>query len=193
MENRELRNDSLKQEWTDQYVEVKLDRQELKRFAGIIGRVVTVNKSNKALVDFQDGGWYDITASEEYLTKLDPTVAGPKYKNVNSAGDSGQTRLKRIADCGLQIADLQTGTSSTCTSRGFRHHECGAIEDKNERIRQADYPALPKAPSDRGSKAHPQSAFPRWDSGRGKLPGFLSGTVEGGLYCEAGHRPGRNG
>ena len=85
MERSERQNEALKQEWTDQYVEVNPDRPELKRFVGVIGRVVTVNQSNKALVDFQDGGWYDITAAEEYLTKLDPTVAAAKYKNVNSA------------------------------------------------------------------------------------------------------------
>jgi len=80
-----LRNDALKREWTDQFVEVNPDRPELKRFAGLVGRVITVNHNNKALVDFQDGGWYDIAASEEYLRKLDPATAKAKYKNVNSA------------------------------------------------------------------------------------------------------------
>jgi hypothetical protein len=81
----DLRNDALKREWTDQFVEVNPDRPELKRFVGIVGRVITVNHNNKALVDFQDGGWVDIAASEEYLRKLDPAVAKAKYKNVNSA------------------------------------------------------------------------------------------------------------
>jgi len=82
----ELRCEALKREWTDQYVEVNPERPELKRFVGIVGRVVTVNQNNKALVDFQDGGWYDINASEECLRKLDPTVAKAKYKgDVNSA------------------------------------------------------------------------------------------------------------
>jgi len=80
-----LRNDALKHEWTDQFVEVNPDRPELKRFVGLVGRVITVNHNNKALVDFQDGGWYDIAASEEYLRKLDPAAAKAKYKNVNSA------------------------------------------------------------------------------------------------------------
>jgi hypothetical protein len=80
------RNDELKREWTDQYVEVKPDRPELKRFAGIVGRVVTVNWNNKAVIDFQDGGWYDITASGEYLTKLDPAQAKAKFNDkANSA------------------------------------------------------------------------------------------------------------
>jgi hypothetical protein len=79
-------HEALKREWTDQYVRVNADRPELKRFAGIIGRVVTVNLSNKALIDFQDGGWYDITASSEYLTKLEPTEAKAKFDpKANSA------------------------------------------------------------------------------------------------------------
>jgi len=79
-------HDELKREWTDQYVTVKLERPELKRFAGIVGRVVAVNWNGKALIDFQDGGWYDITASSEYLTRLDPAEAKAKFNaRANSA------------------------------------------------------------------------------------------------------------
>ncbi len=85
MDTEQDRLEQLKREWTDQYVEVNAERPELKRFAGIVGRVVTVNWNGKALVDFQDGGWYDITASTEFLHKLDPKSAASKYKNVNSA------------------------------------------------------------------------------------------------------------
>lgn len=77
--------DDLQREWTDQYVMVKPERPELQRFAGIVGRVVTVNFNGKAVIDFQDGGWYDITASSEFLAKVDPAEAKAKYKNVNSA------------------------------------------------------------------------------------------------------------
>jgi hypothetical protein len=78
--------ESLKKEWTDQYVTAKPDRPELARFAGVVGRVVTVNYNGKALIDFQDGGWYDIAASEEYLTKLDPAQAKSKFDaKANSA------------------------------------------------------------------------------------------------------------
>jgi hypothetical protein len=79
MEPAEALNDSLKREWTDQYVQVNPEQPELRRFAGIVGRVVTVNCNNKALVDFQDGGWYDVSASEQYLRKLDPAEAKAKY------------------------------------------------------------------------------------------------------------------
>jgi hypothetical protein len=86
MDTSDARYEALKREWTDQYVEVNPDRPELARFRGIVGRVVTVNRNNKALVDFQDGGWYDITASAECLTKLDPAAAKGKYDaKTNSA------------------------------------------------------------------------------------------------------------
>ena len=78
-------HEALAQEWTDRFVMVNPDRPELQRFAGIVGRVITVNCNNKAVIDFQDGGWYDIGASSEYLTKLDPAEGKTKYKNVNSA------------------------------------------------------------------------------------------------------------
>jgi hypothetical protein len=48
--------------------------------------VVTVNFNNKAIIDFQDGGWYDITASSECLTKVDPAEAKAKFNaKANSA------------------------------------------------------------------------------------------------------------
>ena len=79
-------HDALKREWTDQFVLVNPERPELKRFQGIIGRVVTVNWNNKAVIDFQDGGWYDITASTDCLQKLDSAEAKAKYNaKANSA------------------------------------------------------------------------------------------------------------
>ena len=71
--------DELRNEWIDQYVTVKPDRPELQRFRGIVGRVVTVNYNGKAVIDFQDGGWYDITASSECLLKVDPAEGKTKY------------------------------------------------------------------------------------------------------------------
>lgn len=85
MDSGEAKQEALQREWTDQFVEINPDRQELMRFAGLVGRVVTVNWNGKAIVDFQDGGWYDITASDECLKKLDKATAAAKYKNVNSA------------------------------------------------------------------------------------------------------------
>jgi hypothetical protein len=77
--------DELKREWTDQFVTVKPERPELQRFSGIVGRVVTVNYNGKALIDFQDGGWYDISASSEFLTKLDRAEAEKKYDSKSNS------------------------------------------------------------------------------------------------------------
>ena len=78
--------EQLRAEWTDQFVRVNLDRPELRRFKETVGRVVTVNWNGKALIDFQDGGWYDVTASSAHLTKVDPAEAKAKYDpKANSA------------------------------------------------------------------------------------------------------------
>lgn len=77
-------NERLKKEWTDQFVTVDETRPELKRFAGRVGRVVTVNWNNVCLVDFQDGAWYDI--APQFLRKLPRETAEKEYNpKVNSA------------------------------------------------------------------------------------------------------------
>jgi hypothetical protein len=84
MQGDDIGNEKLKREWMDQFVEVGPERAELRRFQGIVGRVITVNHNNKALVDFQDGGWYDI--APDCLRKLDPETAKTKYNaKANSA------------------------------------------------------------------------------------------------------------
>jgi hypothetical protein len=89
--------EAAKQEWTDQYVEVDASRPELARFAGRVGRVVTVNCNLRALVEFatgekdpklgwvsEDGGWYDVGI--EHLRKLDPEAGKARYESsANSA------------------------------------------------------------------------------------------------------------
>ena len=86
MTTRTLNIDDLRREWTDQYVTAKEGHPELTRFVGAVGRVVTVNWNGKALIDFQDGGWYDITASEEHLTKVPAAEAKAKFNfKANSA------------------------------------------------------------------------------------------------------------
>ena len=75
--------EQLKAAWSDKYVRVKPGLPEYTRFAGLIGRVVTVNYGGKAIVDFADGAWYDVPATNEYLElvsdddakgKFDPTM-----------------------------------------------------------------------------------------------------------------------
>jgi hypothetical protein len=48
--------------------------------------VITVNYNGKALVDFQDGGWYDIPAAAQYLIRIDAADGKTKYDpKANSA------------------------------------------------------------------------------------------------------------
>jgi hypothetical protein len=78
--------DELKRTWTEKFVRVKAGLPQYERFAGKVGRVVTVNYGGKALVDFADGAWYDIPASAEFLELLSEEDAKGKYDSTaNSA------------------------------------------------------------------------------------------------------------
>jgi len=78
--------EELKRTWTDRYVRVKPGVAEYARFEGKIGRVVTVNYGGKALVDFADGAWYDIPATDQYLEFVPDEDAKGKYDSTaNSA------------------------------------------------------------------------------------------------------------
>jgi hypothetical protein len=78
--------EELNQTWTDKFVRVKPGRPDYERFAGQIGRVITVNYGGKAIVDFADGAWYDIPATAEYLEVVPDEEAKGKYDaNANSA------------------------------------------------------------------------------------------------------------
>lgn len=78
--------EELKSEWIDQYVEVNPTRPELARFTGRVGRVITVNYNGNAIIDFQDGAWYDIVASMEFLNRLNPDEGRSRYNaKINSA------------------------------------------------------------------------------------------------------------
>ena len=86
MQLSEQKYEELKRQWIDQFVEVNADHPELKRFASLVGRVITVNRNGKAIVDFADGAWYDITASTDNLRVVDAAKAKDKYDgSVNSA------------------------------------------------------------------------------------------------------------
>ena len=72
---------------TDRFVTVKPDsRPELKRFEGLVGRVITVNYGGRAIVDFADGAWYDVSKFEEVLVDVTDEAEKKKYDaNANSA------------------------------------------------------------------------------------------------------------
>lgn len=84
--------EELKRTWTDRYVRMKPGRAEYTRFEGKIGRVVTVNYGGKALVDFADGAWYDIPASEDYLEVILEDEAKGKYDPTANSAQKIPTR-----------------------------------------------------------------------------------------------------
>ena len=79
--------DRLKRQWADKLVRVKPDaRPELARFEGKVGRVVTVNYSGRAVVDFADGAWYDVADFERVLEEVTDEAEKKKYDpTANSA------------------------------------------------------------------------------------------------------------
>ena len=79
--------DHLKRVWADRLVKVKPGvRPELLRFEGKVGRVVTVNYSGRALVDFADGAWYDVPDFEAVLEEVTDEAERKKYDaTANSA------------------------------------------------------------------------------------------------------------
>ncbi len=74
--------EKLKEQYTDQYVQVDSERPELARFQNVVGQVRTVNMSGRALVEFSQYhlniGWYDIDL--DYLKVVDkpPEPEAPK-------------------------------------------------------------------------------------------------------------------
>lgn len=84
--------EELKRTWTDRYVRVKPAHAEYARFEGQVGRVVTVNYGGKALVDFADGAWYDIPATEEYLELVSEEEAKGKYDATANSAQKVPTR-----------------------------------------------------------------------------------------------------
>lgn len=78
--------EQLKAAWSDKFVRVKPGFEQYKRFEGLIGRVITVNYGGKAIVDFADGAWYDVPATDQYLEVVPDEDAKGKYDGtVNSA------------------------------------------------------------------------------------------------------------
>ena len=81
--------DALKRAWTDKIVRVKPGlRADLARFEGRIGRVVTVNYNGRAVVDFADGGWYDLADYAAVLEVVTDEVVAKKY-------DAGANRAQK--------------------------------------------------------------------------------------------------
>ena len=78
--------DQLRAKWSDRFVTVKAGmRDDLKRFEGRVGRIITVNYSGRAVVDFADGAWYDIADFENVLVEASDDEKKTYDGTVNSA------------------------------------------------------------------------------------------------------------
>ena len=80
--------DALKREWTDRRVRARPGvRADLARFEGRVGRIVTINYSGRAVVDFADGGWYDIA---DFAAVLEPVTDEAESKKYDATANSAQ-------------------------------------------------------------------------------------------------------
>ena len=84
--------DALKVRWTDRLVAAKPGVPALARFAGKVGRVVTVNYNGKALVDFGDGGWYDVADFERVLDEVTAEADKLRYDPTANSAQKHPTR-----------------------------------------------------------------------------------------------------
>jgi hypothetical protein len=85
--------DDLRRTWIDRFVLARAERPTLKRFEGKVGRVITVNYSGMALIDFADGAWYDVPASDEWLTVLPPDDA--RIAKFDATANSAQAHPEK--------------------------------------------------------------------------------------------------
>jgi hypothetical protein len=82
-----------RREWTDRYVRVKPNlRPELTRFEGRIGRVVTINYSGRAILDFADGAWYDLA---DFAAVLETVAEDADKQKYDATANSAQKQPAR--------------------------------------------------------------------------------------------------
>lgn len=84
---------SLRLEYTDQYVVVEGRRPDLARFKGKVGRVITINWNGRALVQFDSGsdrGWYDLDLDDLRVVEPPGSSSGgtdtPNEASLSTAG-----------------------------------------------------------------------------------------------------------
>lgn len=104
----------LKREYTDKWVLVDVNTPELRRFAGLNGRVKTINMNGRALVQFDnpvDISWYDIDLA--YLQVID--APQPK-KTVEKHAEPAEKKASAAAKS--TIAKPAAATSTAGTAEG---------------------------------------------------------------------------
>ena len=96
----------LREEYEGKYVAVESDREELARFAGLIGRVATVNCNGRALVMFdtgEDRARYDIEI--DYLKVVDKPGDKPPPNGTEPPQDQEKSPPEKLSP--LEVARLE--------------------------------------------------------------------------------------
>lgn len=142
------RAEQLKRELTDQWVIVKEDVPELRRFAGLTGQVKTVNMNCRVLVQFDnpvDISWYDI--DPDYLTVVDEPLPkkapekedkkkdAPKAKAAPKKAAGGMSPLEAARAQGAGGADAKPASKPAGGMSPLemaRQQGAGGSDDKTE-------------------------------------------------------------
>ena len=127
------RAEQLKRELTDQWVIVKADVPELRRFDGLTGKVKTVNMNCRVLVQFDnpvDISWYDIdpdylTVVDEPLPKKEPAKeekkAAPAAKSAPKKATGGMSPLEAARAQGAGGAETKPAPPKAARSFSTRN------------------------------------------------------------------------
>ncbi|MDD4270917.1 MAG: hypothetical protein PHO07_06285 [Pirellulales bacterium] len=120
------RVEKLRLEYTDKYVVVDGNRPDLARFAGKIGRVHTVNAAGRALVEFDDRGWYDLEL--DFLKVIDkpkpkePARRPAPAKAPPAAADEAQAAARgNLSE--LELARLEKDAGAKATAEKTAKHK----------------------------------------------------------------------
>ncbi len=87
--------DVLKAAWTDRLVRLRQPVPPMfARFAGTVGRVVTVSYSGRTVVDFGDGAWTDVP---DFAAVLEDVTDEAERKQYDPSANSAQPQPGRQA------------------------------------------------------------------------------------------------
>ena len=151
------RAEALKREWTDKYVTVVDGVSELRRFAGLTGRVKTVNMNCRLLIQFDtpaDISWYDI--APRFLNVVNPEQqkqnADSEANDEKSATGERPTRTVAAAKTGGgnpldQIRKLSSSTDGNAASAEAVANPLDAIRNQSSSALQKGSPARAPAVS----------------------------------------------
>jgi hypothetical protein len=109
--------EQLKKDLTDKYVVVAEDVPELRRFAGQVGQVRTVNMSGRVLVQFTDSvdiSWYDI--APDVLTVVD--APAPKKKAAPAKDKPAAAKPAPKKSTGKKLSPLEMARQQGAAGSG---------------------------------------------------------------------------